>query len=94
MTGADVQILGGCLAGMALIYAGFEKFAGTTRAKFTDLTRPAEFVHQVERTVDNALAVSLFRTRWEAGGHNVRALPVRPDPAQLHGWEDDGGATA
>lgn len=81
------------LASAALV-AGLNWWLGGGPVKFTDLTRPAEFVHQVERTVDNARAVAVFRTRWEAGGHNVRALPVRPEPVQLHSWEDDGGAAA
>ena len=81
------------LASAALVWL-LDKWLGGGPAKFHDLTRPAEFVHQVERTPNNALSVDLFRTKWEASGHNVRALPVRPEPAQLHGWEDDGGATA
>lgn len=82
-----------CLALSALLVWLLDKWLGGGPAKFHDLTRPPEFVHQVERTVNNELAVSAFRTRYEAGGHNARPVPVRPEPVQLHGWEDDGGAT-
>lgn len=96
---SSFTIAGICLlVSIGLIWV-LDKWIGGGPAKFHDLTRPPEFVDQAERQptaprpVNNELAVSLFRTRWEAGGHNVRPLPVRPEPQQIASWEDDGGTT-
>lgn len=95
-------VAGLCLAGCAVIFGGFELFVGSGRAKLHDLTRsgfavdgewhPA--VDPETRARRNDLSVRHYLRVSEQRGYRVRPARVVPDPVQLHGWEDDGGAPA
>lgn len=88
-------IAGLCLALSALLVRTLDWFIGGGRAKFTDLTRSSDYLCQRERTPNNDLARDAYARRRDALGHGaVRPARVRPEPAQLHGWEDDGGRAA
>ena len=50
---------------------------------------------QLTRERRNDLSLEAYARRRDALGHGaVRPARVRPEPMQLHSWEDDGGATA
>ena len=72
-------IAGLCLALSALLVRGLDLWIGSGPAKFTDLTRPAEFVDQAAdgpRQPNNALAFDAYLARLDA-----RQVPrIRPLP--------------
>lgn len=91
----DLVTTGLCLAGSACIVRALAWWIGSGRARLHDLTRPADYLCQVERQHRNELAVEAYQRRLAASGHApVRRARVVPEPAQLHGWEDDGGTPA
>ena len=95
-------VAGLCLAGCAAIFGAFEFFVGSGRAKLHDLSRPGfdvdgewhPTVCPLTKKRRNDLSVQHYLQVSEQRGHRVRRARVRPEPEQLMGWEDDGGATA
>lgn len=98
----SLVIAGLCIAGCAVIFGGFEFFVGSGRAKLHDLTRSGYSVDgqwhptvcPTTRTRRNDLSLAHYLAAAEQGGHRVRPVPVRPEPAQVMAWEDDGGTPA
>jgi len=89
-----LTIIGLCLAGSAAIFGVFEFFVGSGRAKHHDLTRPHDYLCQLTREPRNDLSAKAYGRRLAARGEApVRPARIRPEPEQLAGWEDDGGAT-
>ncbi|HLT04804.1 MAG TPA: hypothetical protein VK019_07550 [Pseudomonas sp.] len=63
--------------GIALIVAGLERWIGSGRAKFHDLTRPGAFIDQATREHNNTLAIETYFARCEAlNVPRIRPLPT------------------
>lgn len=98
----DLLTTGLCLAGSACIVRALAWWIGSGRAQLHDLSRPGfdvdgewhPAVCPLTRERRNDLSVQHYLAVSERGGHRVRAARVVPEPAQLHGWEDDGGTPA
>lgn len=97
---ASVVIAGLCLAASACLVGLLDRWC--RRATLHDLTR-AGFAVDGEwhpavcpktRARRNDLSIAHYLAAAEKGGHRVRPVPVRPEPQQIAGWEDDGGAIA
>lgn len=97
---ASLVIAGLCLAASACLVGLLDRWC--RRAPLHDLTRSGFSVDgqwhptvcPTTRTRRNDLSLAHYLATAEQRGHRVRAVPVRPEPEQLMGWEDDGGATA
>lgn len=96
----SLVIAGLCLAAWACLVALLDRWC--RRAPLHDLTRSGFSVDgqwhpavcPTTRTRRNDLSLAHYLATAEQRGHRVRAVPVRPEPAQVMAWEDDGGTPA